>query len=209
MCVCDPGYVTLPGATSACSCAVNATCPVDPANGLVCSGRGTCECGQCQCPAGYDGADCSNCLTCVATRNLCESARDCSQCRALPECQFCNVGEVCQPAGDPCPDVATRCKTKAAPLIPAAAVTYGGLALGLLLLLFFVLLVLAKALLWWRNRKMFQQWMKNNQRNLESAMTNPLFKDANVEFSNPLYAAAADGNLDSNPASMNASGHLF
>eukprot|EP01139_Manchomonas_bermudensis_P015499 Amastigsp_a510366_213.p4 type:complete len:172 gc:universal Amastigsp_a510366_213:1-516(+) len=153
-------------------------------------GHGTCRCGECICDAGYRGDQCEECIACVDQRNLCAAAQDCSQCLSLSSCVFCQYSKensTCQTAALPCENPAKKCASKSAPLIPQEAVTYGGIALGVLLFFFLLVLLILKLIVMRRNRKMFAAWRKEQEENMFNANSNPLFVQAETEFLNPLF----------------------
>ncbi|XP_071966179.1 integrin beta-1-like [Antedon mediterranea] len=86
-CKCMPGYEG-----DACNC-VSSTTGCISANGLICNGAGTCDCGVCKCNASYTGNTCENCPTCPGP---CITNKDCVQCKAFnegtkspKECELC------------------------------------------------------------------------------------------------------------------------
>ncbi|XP_076319797.1 integrin beta-PS-like isoform X1 [Tachypleus tridentatus] len=81
-CVCRAGW-----SGSWCECSTdNSTCiaPGNQESNLICSGHGTCKCGQCICTstdkARYGGQYCQDCPTCVGR---CEEFKACVQCKAF------------------------------------------------------------------------------------------------------------------------------
>jgi protocadherin alpha len=76
-CKCNPEWTG-----SSCECRnTNDTC-VDPKSGKICSGRGSCVCGECVCneipDAHYTGKYCEDCPTC---KTQCDAYKECVQCQ--------------------------------------------------------------------------------------------------------------------------------
>ncbi|XP_038049390.1 integrin beta-1-like isoform X2 [Patiria miniata] len=90
-CKCRPGYVG-----NACGCATS-TAACIASNGLICNGRGRCNCNKCTCESPFQGETCEVCKTCIGK---CSSYRPCVECQVYgvdispADCNKCNVAVV-------------------------------------------------------------------------------------------------------------------
>ncbi|XP_022083289.1 integrin beta-1-like [Acanthaster planci] len=90
-CKCRPGYVG-----NACGCSTSTTACL-ASNGLICNGRGRCNCNECTCDSPFQGDTCEVCKTCIGK---CSSYRPCVECQVYgvdispAECSKCNVAVV-------------------------------------------------------------------------------------------------------------------
>ncbi|XP_043217613.1 integrin beta-PS-like [Amphibalanus amphitrite] len=78
-CACHPGWQGF-----ACDCPSSTASCKEPGSDRICSGKGSCECGECRCyrheGEAYSGRYCETCPTC---RSKCDTYRFCAECLAF------------------------------------------------------------------------------------------------------------------------------
>eukprot|EP00795_Rhopilema_esculentum_P014149 gene14149-5150_t len=185
-------------------------------NGVVCGGRGKCDCGVCNCDVGYRGTHCEACPSCPGQ---CSRKRDCVFCQAFnrgsPEtCKNCSLhiiktnvttyGQKCEvPDNDGCfvvfsYSVADDGNTtvwvnpkKACPQTISSEANVLAIVLGIiggLLLAAIVALLIWKLLVSTYDNYEYSKFEKERTSSRWNKAENPIYKGAKQKYDNPVYA---------------------
>ncbi|KAI4871320.1 hypothetical protein NFI96_028278 [Prochilodus magdalenae] len=208
-CVCDENYTG-----PACECSLD-TEPCRAKNGLICNGRGTCNCGTCVCnDTNYRGPTCELCPTCGG---VCGEHKDCVKChladskeKCSSECRFFNLTKVKTKEELPRPfDCKERddndCyffftydanKTSGAHVVLAETVecytgpelipVVGGV-IGGIVLIGLALLLIWKLLMIIHDRREFAKFEKEKMNARWDTTQNPIYRSAVTTVVNPKY----------------------